>query len=88
MTSRELLEVQSEETVRRVFDGVTEVLVKSGRVEIDGFGAFELRRRGARRARNPRTGDRINVPEKTVVRFVPARSLKSRAVAITKLPHN
>jgi nucleoid DNA-binding protein len=49
------------------------------RVEIDGFGTFELFRRKARTARNPRTGARVDVPPRTVVRFKPASLLRNRA---------
>jgi integration host factor subunit beta len=72
--------------VRRVFDVVTAALVAGGRVEVDGFGVFELHRRKPTQARNPRTGERIAVPAKTVVRFKPARALKARAAEVTELP--
>ncbi|MBN9523719.1 HU family DNA-binding protein [bacterium] len=69
--------------LRRVFDAVVAALVTSGRVEVDGFGVFELHRRKPKRARNPRTGEVIMVPAKTVVRFKPAGALKARAAAVT-----
>lgn len=72
--------------VRRVFDAVAAALVASGRVEVDGFGVFELVPRKPTRARNPRTGEAIAVPAKTVVRFKPARALKTRAAAVRELP--
>jgi len=72
--------------VWRVFDGVATALVAKGRVEVDGFGVFELHRRKPTRARNPRTGERIAVPAKAVVRFKPARALKARAAEVTELP--
>ena len=72
--------------VRRVFDAVAAALVAGGRVEVDGFGVFELHRRKSTHARNPRTGERIAVPAKTVVRFKPARELKARAAEVTELP--
>jgi nucleoid DNA-binding protein len=52
-----------------------------GRVVIPDFGIFELRRRRPTRARNPRTGERIEIPARTVVRFKPAATLKTRAEA-------
>lgn len=70
---------------RRVFDAVAAALVASGRVEVDGFGVFELYRRKPTRARNPRTGEPIAMPAKTVVRFKPARALKARAAEVTEL---
>jgi integration host factor subunit beta len=86
MTTHELTTALPDGTVPQVFDTIVDVLLKCGRVEIDGFGAFELVRRKPRRARNPRTGDRIDVPAKTAVRFVPARTLKNRAGSITGVP--
>ena len=88
MTTPELSETVNPDAVREVFEAVAGVLVKRGRVEVAGFGAFELRRRKPSRARNPRTGERIDVPAKTVVRFAPAAALKSRAAAVEELPHN
>jgi nucleoid DNA-binding protein len=86
MTTAELTAALPAGAVAQVFEAVVEVLLKHGRVEIDGFGAFELVRRKPRRARNPRTGDRVEVPAKTAVRFAPARALKARAAPITSVP--
>ena len=83
MTTHELTAALPAGAAAQVFEAVADVLLKHGRVEIDGFGAFELVRRKPRRARNPRTGDRVDVPAKTAVRFVPARALKNRAAPIT-----
>ena len=58
------------------------VLLEKGDVRIDDFGTFELRRRKARRARNPRTGERIDVPARTVVYFKPAAALRDRAAQV------
>ena len=86
MTTRELTEAQPGDAVQQVFEAVVDVLLKRGRVAIHGFGAFELVRRKPRRARNPRTGERIEVPARTAVRFVPARTLKDRAAPIISVP--
>lgn len=82
MTTAEL----NNETVARVFEQVADVLFKSGRAEIDGFGTFELLKRKARRARNPRTGDPIDLPAKVVVKFKPARALKQHAEHLPDVP--
>jgi len=84
MTTPELAESQSD--VAQVFAAVSDVLLKRGRVEIDGFGVFELRRRKPRRARNPRTGARIDVLATTTIRFTPAKSLKTNAASISDVP--
>ncbi|MDB5311410.1 MAG: hup [Gemmataceae bacterium] len=69
----------SSDAIRRAFETVAEILLKHGRAEVDGFGVFELYLWKARRARNPRTGERIDIPAKRVVRFKPAGALKARA---------
>lgn len=85
MTSPELLDAVPEpDAVRRVFDAVTTVLLENGRVEIGGFGVFELVHRKPRSARNPRTGARVQVPARAAIRFRPADGLKSQAT--TRLP--
>jgi nucleoid DNA-binding protein len=88
MTSRELNELQPEESVRQVFESVTAVLMACGRVEVGGFGTFELVRRKPHHARNPRTGDRVEVPARTRIRFKPTRSLQSHVAGITQIPHD
>ena len=57
------------EAVQMVFDGIMETLVDEGRIELRNFGVFEVKRRRARKARNPRTGERVSVPERSVVTF-------------------
>jgi nucleoid DNA-binding protein len=53
-------------------------LVAEGRIELRNFGVFEVKRRAARRARNPRTGDPVPVPEKCVVTFKPGKEMEAR----------
>ena len=53
-----------------------EALHKGDKVELRGFGSFRLRRRDPRKGRNPRTGDRVNVPSKHVAYFKPGKELK------------
>lgn len=77
MTLRELPAT----VVSQVFGAVIAELMEAGRVRIDGFGDFELFRQAPREARNPRTGDRITVPTRTVVRFKPAAALQECAEA-------
>ena len=86
MTTHELTEAAGEAAVKQVFDAVAEVLLKRGCVEIDGFGEFALCQRKARHARNPRTGERIDVPAKVVVKFTPAAALKRRAARLPGVP--
>jgi nucleoid DNA-binding protein len=64
-----LTQTQAKEIVQGVFDGIVETLLAEGRIELRNFGVFEVRRRKSRKARNPRTGDKVKVPAKLVVTF-------------------
>ncbi len=64
--------------VQMVFDGITETLVAEGRIELRNFGAFEVKRRRARKARNPRTGASATVPERNVVTFKAGQEMEQR----------
>jgi integration host factor subunit beta len=86
MTTHELTAALPAGAVAQVFEAVVDVLLKHGRAEIDEFGAFELYRRKAQKARNPRTNEPVDVPAKTAVRFVPARALKTRVAPVTRVP--
>ena len=60
------------------FDEITERLAKGGRVELRGFGAFSTRQRDARKGRNPRTGEAVDVPGKRVPYFKPGKEMRAR----------
>lgn len=62
--------------VETVLGSVVEALRHGEKVEIRGFGSFRLSRRAARRGRNPRTGDRLDVASKQVAYFKPGKKLK------------
>jgi nucleoid DNA-binding protein len=66
----------AKEAVQMVFDGITETLVAEGRIELRNFGVFAVKRRRARQARNPRTGEKLAVPERSVVTFKPGREIQ------------
>jgi integration host factor subunit beta len=53
-------------------------LQKGGRVELRGFGAFSTREREARKGRNPRTGDQVDVDAKRVPYFKPGKEMRER----------
>lgn len=57
---------------------ITEALVNGERVELRNFGVFKVKTRGPRIGRNPRTGEKVNVPERRVIQFIPGRLLKER----------
>ncbi len=67
---------QTEVVVETLFDSIKEALAKGGKVEIRGFGNFKLRSRNARKARNPKTGDAVDVPPKKVPYFKVGKELR------------
>src|SRR3954468_16784041 len=67
-----------ERVVSAFFDSVTDQLQRSGRVELRGFGAFSTREREARKGRNPRTGDAVDVDAKRVPYFKPGKEMRER----------
>ena len=73
-----LTQQQTKKIVQRTFDSIIDALVKDGRIELRNFGVFEVKPRAARRARNPRTGDEVIVPEKHVVTFKPGKHMEAR----------
>ncbi len=68
--------------VRLVFGAITETLTTEGRIELRNFGVFEAQRRRPRQARNPRTGEKVSVPEKVVVGFQPGREMAERVARL------
>ena len=73
-----LTQLKTKEIVQKTFDAIVETLVEEGRIELRNFGVFEVKKRAARKARNPRTGDRVDVPEKFVVTFKPGKEMEER----------
>jgi nucleoid DNA-binding protein len=71
-------QAQAAAIVQRIFDGSTETLLSEGRIELRNFGVFDVWERKARRARNPRTGEAVDVPGKLVVTFKPGREMEER----------
>ena len=67
-----------ERVVNVVLDGMDGALERGGRVELRGFGAFSVRSRPARAGRNPRTGDQVSVPAKSVPFFKSGKELRER----------
>ena len=67
-----------EHSVKVLVDTMTRSLAKGQRIEIRGFGSFDLNHRPARVGRNPKTGDKVEVPEKYVPHFKPGKELRER----------
>ena len=72
----QLVHKDAELSVKTIIDSLGNTLGKGGRVEIRGFGSFSLNHRPARQGRNPKTGEKVNVPEKFVPHFKPGKELK------------
>jgi integration host factor subunit beta len=67
-----------ERVVDVFFDEIARRLADGGRVELRGFGAFSTRERNARKGRNPRTGETVEVAEKRVPYFKPGKEMRQR----------
>ncbi len=77
-----LTQLETRKIVQGVFDTVLRILAEEGRVELRDFGVFEVKRRKPRKARNPKTGEEVLVPEKSVVRFKPGQIMQQRVEAV------
>ena len=67
---------QTEIIVDTVFEGIKDALTKGEKIEIRGFGNFRLKQRRPRKARNPKTGEGVDVPSKRVLHFKVGKALK------------
>ncbi len=72
------------EIIRRTFDGIIDALVNRRRVELRNFGVFQVRLRAARKARNPRTNERVDVPERMAVAFKPGKEMARRIALLSR----
>lgn len=64
------------DAVDAVFSAITEALSKNEKVQLVGFGSFEVRSRAERKGRNPQTGDEIKIPATLIPAFRPGKTLK------------
>ncbi len=64
--------------VKMILDALSEALVKGDRIEIRGFGSFSLNYRPPRVGRNPKSGDKVSVPEKWAPHFKAGKELRER----------
>jgi integration host factor subunit beta len=62
--------------VNTVFDSIVDALRKDEKIELRGFGSFRIRQRRSRQGRNPKTGDKVDVPAKRIPYFKPGKELK------------
>jgi len=82
-----LTQLKTKEVVQKTFEAIIETLVSDPkhRIELRNFGVFEVKKRAARKARNPRTGDRVEVPEKYVVTFKPGKEMEEEVLKLEKM---
>ena len=66
------------ETINAVLEGISSALEKGDSVSLIGFGNFKVVDRVAREGRNPRTGEKINIPASKNVKFTPGKAFKQR----------
>lgn len=71
-------------SVREIFELMIETLSAGERIEIRGFGSFEIRVRDPRIAHNPKTGEQVSLSERRVVHFKPGVELRERVNVINK----
>ena len=79
-----MTQLKTKEIVQQTFDAIIDTLVREERIELRNFGVFEVKKRAARKARNPRTGTRVDVPEKYVVTFKPGKEMEERVKLLEK----
>jgi integration host factor subunit beta len=72
----DLTKKHSEVIVDTVFQSIIDALHRGEKIELRGFGSFRLRKREPRKGRNPKTGDKVDVPPKRVPYFKPGKELK------------
>jgi integration host factor subunit beta len=82
-----LTQLKTKEIVQKTFDAIVETLVQDGRIELRNFGVFEVKKRAARKARNPRTGEKVFVKEKFVVTFKPGKEMEERVHELERQHH-
>lgn len=72
----ELPKKQAEVIVNTVFESIVESLKSGDKIELRGFGSFRIRHRDSRVGRNPKTGEKVDVPAKRIPYFKPGKELR------------
>ena len=73
-----LLAKDADYAVKTILDALSQSLANEERVEIRGFGSFVINRRPPRVGRNPKSGEKVSVPEKKVPHFKPGKDLREK----------
>jgi integration host factor subunit beta len=79
----QLIAKDADYAVKMILDAMTESLAKGDRIEIRGFGSFALNYRPPRVGRNPKSGEKVSVPEKYVPHFKAGKELRERVDLLT-----
>ena len=74
----QLVAKDADYAVKMILDAMTDALVKGDRIEIRGFGSFALNYRPPRLGRNPKSGEKVDVPAKWVPHFKAGKELRER----------
>ncbi len=82
----QLVAKDADYAVKTILDAMTQSLSEGQRIEIRGFGSFSLSKRPPRIGRNPKSGERVLVPEKRVPHFKAGKELRERVDASTAEP--
>ena len=72
----EMTKKDAEKLVEVIFGSIVKTLNKGEKIELRGFGSFRVRERNARKGRNPKTGEPVDIPAKRVAYFKPGKDLK------------
>ncbi|MGH9423363.1 MAG: integration host factor subunit beta [Thermoanaerobaculia bacterium] len=80
----QLTKKQAETIVNIVFDSIVDSLRSGQKIELRGFGSFRLRSRKSRTGRNPKTGEKVDVPSKKIPYFKPGKELKELINKVTE----
>jgi nucleoid DNA-binding protein len=83
-----LTQLKTKEIVQWTFDAIIDTLLQDGRIELRNFGVFEVKRRKPRKARNPRTGEKVDVEAKNVVTFKPGKEMEERVRQMRFIPRS
>ena len=81
-----LTQLKTKEIVQKTFNAIVETLLREKRIELRNFGVFEVKRRKARKARNPRTGAKVDVEPKNVVTFQPGKEMEEKVRHLKNVP--
>ncbi len=73
-----LTQLKTKEIVQKTFNAIVDTLIRERRIELRNFGVFEVKKRKARKARNPKTSESVFVPPKYVVTFKPGKEMEER----------